>query len=207
MAITHVGRIERADAAEFSTEQLDDFLLCLSHYLSFGLGRWSGPSLPIGFDVNGHRVFEQWGLPRVAGGPWSGSFSWFDQHHAEMLSRAFPGFLALWESGSWRDALSKALYWYLAANEPSSRIGMDSGLILAQAALVGVSWSYCVTERKMLSAAAFKQRGLSAASNFVFLHLLLVFHSKFHKNWWRFPPCGRGLGWTAWMPLLRSVMA
>jgi hypothetical protein len=173
MAITHMGRIEREDGAAFSSESLEDFLICLHHFMSFALGRWTGPSLPVGFDSNGSRVFEQWGLPRIAGGPWSGSLSWFDQHHAEMLSQVFPGFLALWKNKSWKDPLSKALYWYLAANEPASGIGVDSGLILAQAALEVLSWSYCIVERKMLSAAAFKQRGLSAADKFRLLASVL----------------------------------
>jgi hypothetical protein len=173
MAITHMGRIERADGTAFSSENLEGFLSCLHYFMSFALGRWTGPSLPVGFDSNGSRVFEQWGLPRIAAGTWNGSLSWFDQHHAEMLSRIFPEFLALWENKSWREPLSKALYWYLAANEPTSGIGVDSGLILAQAALEVLSWSYCVVERKMLSAADFKQRGLSASDKFRLLASVL----------------------------------
>ena len=129
--------------------------------------------MPIGFDRIGNRIFEQWGMARIASGPCSGSLSWFDHHHAEVLSQVFPGFFALWESDLWRDPLTKALYWYLAANERATGIGVDAGLMLAQAALEVLAWTYCVVDRKMLSVAAFKPRALSAADKFRLLASVL----------------------------------
>ena len=40
--ITHVGEIVREDATSFTSEQLDDLLACLHHFLSFALGCWAG---------------------------------------------------------------------------------------------------------------------------------------------------------------------
>jgi hypothetical protein len=79
--------------------------------------------------------------------------------HGELLSEAFPGFLALWEDTRWHTPLWKAIYWYLLANGSNS----DAALILAQTALELLAWTCCVEDRKMISADAFEPRGLSAA--------------------------------------------
>ena len=192
--ITHMGKVEREDGSTFSGEKLEHLLRCLHYFLSFALGRRTGPSLPIGFDKAGTRIFEQWGLPFTAAGPWSGSLSWFDCHHAEVLSQVFPGFLALWKSDLWMNALTKALYWYLAANERGTGIGVDAGLIPAQAALEVLAWTYCVMDRKMISERAFKPRGLSTADKFRLLASVLdipleiptelpTLHAKRDKSW------------------------
>jgi len=161
--ITHMGKAERADSSAFSSERLEDLLSCVHCFLSFALGRWAGVALPIGFDQAGQRIFEQWGLPMVASGPWNGSLSWFDRHHGKLLSEVFPGFMALWKDDTWNRTLRAALYWYLGANERATGIGVDVGLILAQTALERLAWTYCVRHRKMVSGAAFEPRGLSAA--------------------------------------------
>lgn len=161
--ITHMGKVERADSSPFSSDGLEDVLSCVHCFLSFALGRWAGVALPIGFDQAGKRVFEQWGMPTVTSGPWNGSLSWFDRHHGELLSEVFPGFMALWKDDTWNHTLQAALYWYLGANERATGIGVDAGLILAQAALERLAWTYCVQHRKMVSGAAFEPRGLSAA--------------------------------------------
>jgi hypothetical protein len=161
--ITHMGRVMREDGSTFSSEQLDDLLTCLHYFLSFVLGRWAGLALPVGFDSEGNRVFEQWGTRRTAEGPWNGSFSWFDAHHGELLSQVFPGFMSLWSSNLWHQPLTHALYWYLAACDRRAGIGVDAGLILAQTALETLAWTYCVLQRKMVSPRAFKRGGLPAA--------------------------------------------
>jgi hypothetical protein len=58
----------------------------------------------------------------------------------------------------------------LAANDRTTGIGVDAALILAQTALELLAWNYCVKERRMVSEAAFKPRGLTAADK---LRLLL----------------------------------
>ncbi len=161
--ITHAGRIARDDGSPFSSQQLSDLLACLHYFLSFALGRWAGPALPIGFDVTGHRVYEEWGIRMVASGAWNGSYSCLDEHHGELLSQVFPGFLALWENPVWRTPLAHALYWYLGSCTRGTGIGVDTGIILAQTALELLAWTHCVIDRKMVSPAAFKRRGLVTA--------------------------------------------
>jgi hypothetical protein len=168
--ITHMGRIERDDQLTFSSEQLEDLLSCLHRFLSFALGRWAGVALPIGFDQAAKRVFEQSGMPMAASGPWNGSLSWFDSQHSELLIGAFPGFMVLWKHQTWGQPIRKAVYWYMRANEGGTGLGVDTGLTLSQVALEHLAWTYCVRDRKMVSAAAFGRRGLSAADR---LRLLL----------------------------------
>jgi hypothetical protein len=161
--IMHIGQIVRADGGTFSSEQLEDLLNCVQHFLSFALGRWAGVALAIGFDGEGNRVFEEWGLRITADGPWQGSSSWFDVRHGELLSQVFPGFMERWKSKTWCEPVRHALYWYLGACDRRVGIGVDTGLILAQTALETLAWTYCVLDRKMISAAAFERRNLSAA--------------------------------------------
>ncbi len=164
--ITHMGKIEREDSSAFSIAQAEYLLSCLRQFLSFALGRRIGIALPIGLDINGQRVFEQWDLPLMTAGSWNGSYSWFDSHHGSLLSEVFPGFFSRWCSDSWKEHLKVALYWYLAANERTTGIGVDAGIILAQTALERLAWAYCVEERGLLSPKAYWQGGLSAAKKF-----------------------------------------
>ena len=161
--ITHVAKIERTDGSVFSSDSCEEVLVCLHHFLSFALGRWAGLALPVGFADSGERVFEQWGLPMAASGKWSGGQSWFDLHHGQLLSEVFPGFWALWNETLWQKAIRECLYWYIAANERGTGIGIDTGLILCQTALEHLAWTVCVKVRKLVSAQAFSVRGLNAA--------------------------------------------
>jgi hypothetical protein len=160
--LTHAGKISRDDESTYSSEQLAELLNCLHYFLSFSLGRWAGVALPVGFDPNGNRVFEEWGLRITADGLWPGGKSWFDSHHSEFLPQAFPGFVALWTNELWQKPLKDAVYWYLGACDRRLGIGVDTGLILSQTALELLAWTYCVRDRKMISEAGF-QRRLSAA--------------------------------------------
>jgi hypothetical protein len=163
--ITHMGQIVREDGSPFSKQQLEDLLGSLGYFLSFALGRWAGIALPIGFDATGNRVFEEWGMHVTTDGAWNGAYSWFDQRHGELLSQVFPGFLSLRTNPLWRQPLAHALYWYLGAcGRGGSGVGIniDTGIVLAQTALELLAWTYCVLDRKVLPASAFKPRGLSA---------------------------------------------
>lgn len=84
----------------------------------------------------------------------NGSCSWFDEHHGELLADVFAGFMKLWTNELWRTPLTHALYWYLGACDRRTGIGVDTGIILAQTALEGLAWTYCVQDRKMVSRAA-----------------------------------------------------
>jgi hypothetical protein len=127
--ITHVGEIRRDDGSTYTSDQLDDLLRCLKYFLSFALGRWVGVALPVGFDKDGEKVFEQWGLALAAPGSWHGSFSWFCASNGEMLPKVFPGFAALWKNPTWKAPIQKAVYWYLDANQQSDAVGIGDNQV------------------------------------------------------------------------------
>jgi hypothetical protein len=161
--LTHVGQVTREDERTFSSKELDDILASLHYFLSFALGRWAGLALPVGFDLQGNRVFEEWGVRIMADGAWNGGLAWFDSHHGDLLSKVFPGFRALWTNPIWRQPLAHAIYWYLGACDRRVGVGVDTGLVLAQTALELLAWTHCVSDQKMVSAKAFKRGGLAAA--------------------------------------------
>jgi hypothetical protein len=181
-ALTHVGEIRRCDGASFSDDDLHTLLNCLTYFLSFAMGRWTGIGFPVGFDALGKSVFQQWGLSLAADGYWKSSSSWFDDFHSELLSQVFPGFVKLWSNEMWRTPLAHAIYWYLGANDRRVGIGVDTGLILAQTALEGLAWTYCVLSRRMVSAAAFSHRGLRAADKLRLLATSLEIPTELPSN-------------------------
>ena len=158
-----MGSVSCDDGSPFSSAQLSKVVKRVWAFLSFALGRYSGVALVVGFDGSGARVFEQWGMPIASVGPWDGSTSWFDTHHAGTLSAVFPGFCSLWDNSLWGKPLRTVIYLYLGANERGTGIGVDTALILAQVALEQLAWTYCVRDRRMVSEHAFGRSGLSAA--------------------------------------------
>lgn len=161
--ITHMGKIQRDDGSTFSSKQLEDVLNCIHYFLSLALGRWAGVALPIGFDKDGNRVFEQWGTLKAASGSWKNSCSWFDAHHSGLLSDLFLAFYTRWKDDLWGPAIRTAIYWYVAANNRGTGIGVDAGLILAQSAIERLAWTYCVLDSAKISKSKFKK--IPAAEN------------------------------------------
>lgn len=162
-AITYVGQVTRENGAAFSSEQLEDILLCLHYFLSFSMGRWTSIALPVGFNNEGKKVYERWGIERTSDGTWNGSSSWFDKHHGELLSQVFPGFIYLWKNEIWRQTLPRVLYWYIGACDRRAGIGVDTGLILAQSSLELLAWTYLVLDKKIISRTKFKKHAFTAA--------------------------------------------
>lgn len=170
-ALTHVGRIDRSDNARFTSEELTDLLEKLTYFLSFAASRWRSPDLVVGTNFDGDEVFQEIGLRHVTEGAWYGG-GWFDFHHAEMLQQLFPGFCRLWKLDRWREPLQHAIYFYLSSAVPGGRIHVDTGLILCQAAIEALAWSYCVVDQRMISESAFEKK-LGAPDKFRMLMTVL----------------------------------
>jgi hypothetical protein len=58
--MTHVMEVRRGDGGTFTPEQATPVLEALHLSISFALGRWAAPMLPVGFDEAGRAVWEQW---------------------------------------------------------------------------------------------------------------------------------------------------
>lgn len=135
--ITHLAELTRQDGQPFTVEDGSKVIHDLYRLLSFARGAWTPPILAVGFDQRGARVHENWAV-RI-GTPWEGRLGWFDAHHGQSLSALWPGFRALLHDQNLGKAVSQALYWYLRSNRGGDGLGVDSGVILGQAALERLS--------------------------------------------------------------------
>ncbi|HEX4769537.1 MAG TPA: hypothetical protein VH351_01820 [Bryobacteraceae bacterium] len=150
--ITAIGILESTDGRPFTWQNAEPHIEALRVFLSFVCGRWTGPMLPAGLDPAGERVWFRWSVPLVGQG--CTVFTWFDTHHGMTLSDIAPAFMAKWHDPVWKETLSYAIYWFVRAN--SAAAGSDGSLILSQAALEILSWTYLVTCSGM-SRRAFKE--------------------------------------------------
>jgi hypothetical protein len=146
-AVTAIGSFNRADETEFTLEEASEALNSLRLLLSFACGRWTGPTLHSGIDAAGTVVWRRLALPLL--GEWSPVKTWFDIQHAESLGDLSPGFWKLWCDPQWKDTLGRAVYWFVRADKDGA--GPDASLILSQAALEALSWTYLVSTEKYMS--------------------------------------------------------
>jgi len=144
--ITHIGEIKRLNKRNFGIEECRKILLALHYFLSFAAGYFTGPILPIGFNENNERLWEEWykGLKTRYD---SEGLSWFDIMHGELLGEVFPGFLNQWQNKIWKEPVKTAIYWYLRSNMMEG--GTDGAIILAQSALELLAYTYCVEDKKI----------------------------------------------------------
>lgn len=163
-AITHVGRIERGDGSSFSSEEVCHLLDRLLLFLSFARGLWAPPILPVGFDAGGRRVWEEWGVRPAE--PWKPVLSWFDSNRGYALVQAFPGFSRASQDPTWKAAVRRAIYWYVMSNAGAS--GMESSIILTQAALELLSWVSLTEDSQSLSKQGFKALSASDQLSLLF---------------------------------------
>jgi len=155
-AVTHAGRLERLGGEDFTVDSGKLVLDGLHYFLSFARGTWSGPCLPVGFDSEGIRCWEQWGIPNTSS--FLNPSTWFDPHNGQLLSEVFPGFHELWADPLWTPILRRAIFWYVMSNKGEGGVG---AVILSQTALELLAWFVLVRTTRELSAREF--RSLKAA--------------------------------------------
>jgi len=153
--ITHVGEIKRLNKRSFRIEECRKILRALHYFLSFAAGYFTGPILPIGFNENNERLWEEWykGLKTRYD---SEGLSWFDIMHGELLEEIFPGFLNQWQNKIWNEPIETAIYWYLRSNMMEG--GTDGAIILAQSALELLAYTFCIEDKKIWTYKVFKNK-------------------------------------------------
>ena len=162
---THGGVLQRCDGSSCSAVELREAVDFLDLLFSFVLGRWSGPHLLRGYRDDGSMGFEQWGMGRQGAGRWNPSTAWFDTRHAEFFTDLAPRLWDLLQTKPWKRTLREIVGWYLEANRGGSgSLGVDSALLLSQAALERIAWIHCVHSRCILSKKDFQPGGKDAAS-------------------------------------------
>lgn len=146
--LTHIGKLERRDGTTFSANDAWEQRLILRSFLSFVHGGTCLPVCDVGLDRNGSRVWETWGSPTVS----APAYSWFNPIQAHQAEALYPLFVKRWQqSDEWNDCLRSAVYWYTQANSGRGSPGIDTAIILAQAALERLAYHHLVVDRKMIS--------------------------------------------------------
>lgn len=138
--ITHIAQLTRADGQTFAADDAENMLQRVYLFLSFARGAWAPVVLNVGFDKTGNRVYENWGV-RI-GTPWESCRSWFDRNRGQALGAVYPGFCALLREPTMGRAVNRTVYWYLRSNRGGDGSGIDSGIILSQAALELLASAY-----------------------------------------------------------------
>jgi hypothetical protein len=156
-AITHTGRIRKLDGSFLAPDDTNELLFILNQFLSFAMGSWTSPILPLAYDATRARVWESWGLRKI--NSWKRHQSWLDDHHAEILTPVFQGFARLWNDATWSETLKASIYWYVFSNMRVANV--DGSIILSQAALERIAWIYLTEHTRKYSKT--KAKKLSAA--------------------------------------------
>ena len=144
-AVTRVGEITQSGLDyQTSSRLLDE----TANFLSFVNGTWATPILPVGFDSQGQRLWEAWALGRAAS--WrSNTQTLIDRRHVDFLPGLYEGFVHLWEVEHWCRALREVIHWYVHCN--SRAAGLEGSIVLGQAALEVLAYTYCVADRGILT--------------------------------------------------------
>lgn len=143
--ITHVAELTRSDGSTFAADEAEDVLHKLYLFVSFARGAWAPVVLNAGFDTADNRVYENWGVQ--IGTPWESCRGWFDRNRGQALGAVYPGFCALLRDPMIGQAVSRTLYWYLRSNRGGDGPGIDSGIILSQAALELLASAYLESQK------------------------------------------------------------
>lgn len=143
-AMTHVGELRRTDGGAFDSETATHVLTGWQVALSFALGRWVAPSLPVGFSPEGRRVWEQWA-------PWRcddlrGYESWWDTHTSDDLASFLSDFMHAFLSPEERPIVRHLALHIVAANH-SGTTG-EAKVMLAQAGLEYLGWVNLVLSKR-----------------------------------------------------------
>jgi hypothetical protein len=93
IAITHVMELSRSDGENFSPSEIKPVIDALQFGLSFALGRWVAPALPVGIDINGSWAWELWAPWHCDYGTSSG-LAWWHFARSEDLAEFIPVIIA-----------------------------------------------------------------------------------------------------------------
>lgn len=151
--LTHVVKLARKDGAAFSGNDAKEQHSILTNLLSFVKGEACKAVCQTGLDITGARTWQTFASPLTSSNP----MSWFEKLQGHQAETLFPLFVTKWQqSDAWRDCLRHAIYWYSQANTSGRPLGIDSAIILVQAALERLAHHHAVVDRKMISAKGFK---------------------------------------------------
>jgi hypothetical protein len=155
--LTHIGRLHKVNNEPIKGKEVIDFLNCLTFFLSFVCGTWVNPIYPVGFSADGERQWEQWSSPQS---DWKKPvFRWSHEQGLTQMEALCPLFQKKWTSDQWGKTLQEIICGYLRANNISQ--GIDTGIILAQAAIEQLAYEYIVNDKHSISSVGFQKLAAS----------------------------------------------
>ena len=93
--MTHVMELRRADETTFTATEAEPVLTALHVGVSFALGRWAAPMLPVGVGANGEVAWESWRVPHCDPAREPSPGWWHQRQHtslADFLDRLIKAF-------------------------------------------------------------------------------------------------------------------
>lgn len=135
-AMTHVGELSRIDGMPFASSEAEDVIFGWQLAMSFALGRWVAPALPVGFDSGGMRVWEQWA-------PWRcdemfGYQCWWNDRCGDDLGSFVARFLAAFLDDDHRAVTRYVASYTIAGNHSGTTA--EGKVMLAFAGLDYLGW-------------------------------------------------------------------
>jgi len=84
--MTHVMELRRQDGADFTAAEAEPVLAALHIGVSFALGRWAAPMLPVGLDAAGNVAWENWAVSHCDPARSPSPGWWYEQDHESLGS-------------------------------------------------------------------------------------------------------------------------
>jgi hypothetical protein len=101
--MTHVMEVRRADGASFRPADAERLLSALQFGVSFAVGHWTCPAVPVGYDQEDRPVWTAW-RPLFADPPRDGS-GWWNRHRTQDLAHFLDVFVRRYLDADWEHAL------------------------------------------------------------------------------------------------------
>jgi hypothetical protein len=144
--MTHVMELRQEDGANFTATQAEPILEALHLGVSFALGRWAAPMLPVGQDADGNIAWENWAVSHCDPAQSPSPGWWYEQDHeslADLLRRVI-------RASSDRDALFRLrLQMMLAIMATSSQGFVEQRIMNGAAGLEHIMWQTLVLGGRM----------------------------------------------------------
>lgn len=129
--LTHTLSIRRLDGELFSADDAERILSDVHVGLSFPLGRWAAPILPISLSADGSVVASFWGAVH-ADTPGMDADRWWPEWHPEFLDDYLPRLIAAAEDPGERDRL---WFWITSSLATSQKAYLEQRITTALAAI------------------------------------------------------------------------
>ena len=150
--VSHVCRLRRIDANQFTHQSAMKVTGELFKFLAFANGGYAGMIQFLAYDDNSNEIGAFDPGYRVSPRPWGRT--WLSDRADIDLNAVYQGYLTRYRDTNWQRSIDLAIYWYVAAIQMHG--GIEGSLILALSAIQSLAWRYFVTTTGKYSATAFK---------------------------------------------------